>query len=284
VPGRNRGLHEAPGQGVIDVPAQWYCQGEPFQHERKTLFASVWQLLGRADSLQKPGDYLCANLAGWPVFALLNEKGELGAFRNVCSHQRMAVLDPGTGNCPNLRCKYHGWTYDLDGRFVSAPPLVAPAGAANDLQRIAVDLWQGLVFIALNRAQQGLADSLAQLPALDHLHFHGERATDLGCNWKLYVEHCLSEDLWSWSWPNLIARHGERNAEVQQVIPRSFSRTRVVQYFLGTDDLAAEERMTGAKAVCERAQKSVEEGRLPAANHALVQAFRAMVMKHHMSG
>jgi hypothetical protein len=68
---------------------------------------------------------------------------------------------------------------------------------------------------------------------------------------------------------------------VQQVIPRSFSRTRVVQYFLGTDDVAAGERMTGAKAACERAQKSVEGGVLPAASHTLVQAFRALVKKHY---
>jgi hypothetical protein len=39
--------------------------------------------------------------------------------------------------------------------------------------------------------------------------------------------------------------------------------------------------MTGAKAACERAQKSVEGGVLPAASHTLVQAFRALVKKHY---
>ena len=93
MPGGHRGFHEIPRQGV--TPAHWYTQGEPFQHERKTLFACAWQLLGRDASLREPGDYICANLAGWPVFALVNGKNELHAFRNVCSHQQMA----GAGRC-----------------------------------------------------------------------------------------------------------------------------------------------------------------------------------------
>ena len=68
----------------------------------------------------------------------------------------MGVLENGPGHVASLRCKYHGWTYDLDGRFVSAPPLVAPLQPdpeANGLQRIAVERWQGLVFISLAGTQ-----------------------------------------------------------------------------------------------------------------------------------
>ena len=124
------------------------------------------------------------------------------------------------------------------------------------------------------------------------MHFRGETTSDLGCNWKFYVEHCLAthepgmsaegEEIWSWAWPALIIRHAQGNAEVQQVIPRSFSRSRVVQYVLAADDAlaatamqAAQARIAHAKAACENAQQSVEQGLLPAATHALVEAFRA---------
>ena len=80
MPSRHRRLHEAPGQGAIELPAQWYCQGEPFQEERHKVFAPAWQLLGRASVLRKPGDYLCANLAGWPLVALVNGEGKPAAF------------------------------------------------------------------------------------------------------------------------------------------------------------------------------------------------------------
>jgi nitrite reductase/ring-hydroxylating ferredoxin subunit len=217
------------------------------------------------------------------VFALRNEKGDLGAFQNVCSHQRMGVLENGLGHLASLRCKYHGWTYDLDGRFVSAPPLVAPAPfdpEANGLQRITVESWQGLVFISIAGVKP-LADAVAQLsqsPPLDPMAFCGEVTTELGCNWKVYVEYCLEEARFSWDWPALIARFGNGLAEVQQVIPRSFGRTRVVQYFFTVDTLeAARARIALAKSACEDAQRSIEQGALLSSSNPRVQAFRARI-------
>ena len=210
MPGRHRRLHEAPGQGTIELTAQWYCQGEPFQEERQKLFAPAWQLLGRASILQQPGDYLCANLAGWPLVALVNREGKPAAFNNVCRHQRMGVVEIGAGNSAALRCKYHGWTYDLDGRFASAPATVAPADPSspeNNLERVPLAIWHGLAFVS----QTGTGESPAAFLdacAIDETRFSGESSIDIGCNWKLYIEHCLAEDPASWAWPALIGLTG----------------------------------------------------------------------------
>jgi nitrite reductase/ring-hydroxylating ferredoxin subunit len=276
VPGRHRGFHEAAGQGAIELPAQWYCQGEPFQQERQKLFAAAWQLLGRASSLQQPGDYLCANLAGWPVFALVNSEGKLAAFRNVCRHQKMGVLEIGAGSCSELRCKYHGWSYDLDGRFASAPPLVAPAEPAspsNDLERIAVAIWCGFAFISLTGTGESPA-GLLQAQLIDQKNFSGESTTDIGCNWKLYIEHCLAADPASWAWPALVVRAAPDGIEVQQVIPRTFNRTRVIQHYFGE----AKRDLMAAKSACENAQKRAEAGELAAAPTPAVAAFRGRVL------
>jgi len=275
VPGRHRRLHEAPGQGTIELPAQWYCQGEPFQEERQKLFAPAWQLLGRASILQQPGDYLCANLAGWPLVALVNREGKPAAFRNVCRHQKMGVIEIGAGTAAALRCKYHGWTYDLDGRFASAPATVAPADPSspeNNLERVPLAIWHGLAFVS----QTGTGESPATFLdacAIDETRFSGESSTDIGCNWKLYIEHCLAEDPASWAWPALIARSSADGTEVQQVIPRSFSRTRVVQHSFG----GARLDLAPAKAACEDAQKRTEAGELPKAANSAVAAFRQRV-------
>lgn len=279
MPRRHRRLHEAPGQGAISItaelPARWYCQGEPFQEERHKLFAPAWQLLGRASLLKKPGDYLCANLAGWPLLALVNGEGKPAAFNNVCRHQKMGVVEIGAGTAQRLRCKYHGWTYDLDGRFSSAPAPVAPAepsSAQNNLERISLAIWHGLAFVCVTAGGESPAAFL-DARAIDESRFSGESTTDIGCNWKLYVEHCLAEAPASWAWPALIVRSGAQGSAVQQVIPRSFSRTRVVEHCFG----AAALDLAPAKAACEQAQKHAEAGRLAPAANAAVAAFRERV-------
>jgi nitrite reductase/ring-hydroxylating ferredoxin subunit len=275
VPGRHRRFHEAHGQGAIALPAQWYCHGEPFQEERRKVFAPAWQLLGRASLLRSPGDYLCANLAGWPLFALVNGEGKPAAFHNVCRHQRMGLVEIGAGSVPALCCKYHGWSYDLDGRFTSAPPPVAPghpSSAENNLVRISLAIWHGLAFVCVTASAESPAAFL-DARAIDERRFSGESTTDIGCNWKLYIEHCLAVDPGSWAWPALIVTSGAQGSLVQQVIPRSFSRTRIVQHSFGPGRLD----LAPAKVACEEAQQRAEAGQISPAANAAVAAFRDRV-------
>ena len=109
--------------------------------------------------------------------------------------------------------------------------------------------------------------------AIDERRFSAESTTDIGCNWKIYIEHCLAADPRSWAWPALVAPSGADGIVVQQVIPRSFSRTRIVQHSFGgaTLDLAP------AKVACEDAQKRAEAGQVSPAANAAVAAFRERV-------
>ena len=54
------------------------------------------------------------------------EDGELRAFANVCRHRGSILVDEERG-CPEISaCKYHAWTYGLDGWLRSRP------GSADD--------------------------------------------------------------------------------------------------------------------------------------------------------
>jgi len=52
------------------LPADWYHDAEQFERERRMVFARNWWLVGRADEVARPGDYITADVAGWPVFAV----------------------------------------------------------------------------------------------------------------------------------------------------------------------------------------------------------------------
>ena len=53
--------------------------------------------------------------AGEPVVLVHTEAGEVKAFYNVCSHRGAPVVTEPKGKRLRLTCKYHGWSYSLDG-------------------------------------------------------------------------------------------------------------------------------------------------------------------------
>ena len=47
--------------------------------------------------------------------------GRVRAFHNMCSHRGNKLVWDTGGSCQAVACKFHGWTYNLEGRltFVS---------------------------------------------------------------------------------------------------------------------------------------------------------------------
>jgi nitrite reductase/ring-hydroxylating ferredoxin subunit len=230
--------------GDEPLPAELYTQPEAFQRERRSVFQDAWLLLARLGTLQNPGDYVAQILGGWPVFAIADPAGEPRAFRNVCRHQKLPLFDTGTGHCEQIRCRYHGWTYDTTGRFRSAPPPVAPSGElSHDLESVATARLHGLLFVhldddppAFDAALPELAEALAEA-SLETLGFQAETTTDIDANWKLVMEQALADRRAAGertvAWPCLILETDGAGAVVHQVIARSFHRTRIHHHCYG---------------------------------------------------
>ena len=130
-----------------------YTEGEAFQSEKRTVFAREWLPLCHAGQVPGAGHFAAQSVGGWPLFAVRGRDGAVRAFRNVCRHQNMQVVEKAAGQCDELRCRYHGWTYDLAGRFVTAPEPVAPPdrlAASNNLPPLPTVDVRGFVLCALD--------------------------------------------------------------------------------------------------------------------------------------
>src|SRR5258708_9882198 len=101
------------------LPLAWYTGPDAFSHERRTLFAHEWQMIGRADQLAAPGAYVCANLAGWSVFVMRDAAGGLRALRHARRHHSPPAVENGAGTSQLLRCRSHCRAYEFTRAFLS---------------------------------------------------------------------------------------------------------------------------------------------------------------------
>lgn len=184
---------------ALALPAPCYVTPEAAERDRRAVFARSWQLVAHAAQLAQAGDHVVAEVAGVPLVIVRGDDGVLRALHNVCRHRAgpLALCDGRAAK--RLRCRYHGWTYALDGRLLGAPEMDDATGFRLDAIRLPearVAEWQGLVFAALDDAPPfaDLVDGIdARIgpAALDGYAFHQRVAYDIACDWKVYVDNFL---------------------------------------------------------------------------------------------
>ena len=107
---------------VRALPANWYTSPDMYELERRAIFSKKWLLLTHKNRFVEPGDWLKTTIAGFEVVLCRNRKGEIHGFHNVCRHRAFPVVQAGeSGNAKIFACKYHGWSYGLDGKLAKAP-------------------------------------------------------------------------------------------------------------------------------------------------------------------
>lgn len=191
----------APLAEAWTIPAAWYVDPRLMELERGTVFSRSWQLVGRADQLRKPGQYITLELAGEPLLVVRGDDQVLRGFFNVCRHHAAAVMTAAEGETRNLRCPYHGWTYSLEGELRGTPDFIGVCGfdrAANGLAPVETAVWENWVFVKLDPGGASLenflgADLINQINGLKLGDFHWmeRRRYTLDCNWKVFVDNYL---------------------------------------------------------------------------------------------
>jgi choline monooxygenase len=182
------------------IPSAWYYDTEIHEAERRAVFGSTWQAVGRVDQVAAPGGCFTAELAGEPIVVVRDEAGILRGFYNVCRHRAARVVAEAEGQLKKLRCRYHGWTYDLTGRLRGTPEFDGVADFCredNGLPEVAVATWGPVVWVHLGKSPTTLSEFLMPLPertkglGLESLRFVERREYTLACNWKVFVDNYL---------------------------------------------------------------------------------------------
>jgi choline monooxygenase len=190
----------APLSEASTIPAPWYVDPRIAELEDMTVFSKTWQVIGRADQVAKPGQFVTSAVAGEPIVAVRGVDGQLRAFYNVCRHHAAKVVTEPCGNASILHCPYHGWNYGLDGSLKGMPEFDGVKNferQENGLVPVKVETWEAFVFVNLDSHAEPLSAFLGGLVkrcaplGLSKLHFFEHKVYDIACNWKVFVDNYL---------------------------------------------------------------------------------------------
>src|ERR1700674_4591525 len=190
----------APLSQASTIPAAWYVDPRIAELERLSVFSRTWQLVGRTDQLQSPGQFVATTVAGEPIVVVRGNDGILRAFYNVCRHHAAAVVTQPCGQASILHCPYHGWNYGLDGSLKGMPEFDGVKNFErkdNGLVPVKVETWEQFVFVNLDAGAAPLAEYLGRLVkrvaplGLSRLHYYASQTYNIHCNWKVFVDNYL---------------------------------------------------------------------------------------------
>lgn len=180
-------------------PSSWYTSALFLEFEQHSVLKENWLIAARCDQLTRTGQFVTGCASGEPYVIVRSETGQLRAFYNVCRHHAAEVAS-GEGCLEKFECPYHGWSYGLDGRLLSAPGL----GGVKDFDKesfglvpIQVEEWGPLVFLCRSDKPRSLSQDLAPLKEIldetnfETLTFVERREYILNCNWKVFVDNYL---------------------------------------------------------------------------------------------
>src|SRR5215472_4373408 len=148
-------------------PVRNYRSPERFAAELELVFRREPIAFCPSAALPENGSYLAREAGLTPILAVRGDDGRVRAFRNACRH-RGTQLASGAGCQKAFVCRYHGWTYGLEGNLRHVPHEHGFPGldkGTRGLVPVETTESQGLVFVTQETPPVGEAQ-LDRLPPL----------------------------------------------------------------------------------------------------------------------
>lgn len=176
-----------------------YCDPAVFEIDRDRIFRTGWMYVCHVDGLP-PGTRRVFDVAGESVIVTRDRDGAVHAFANVCRHRGSEVCPTSAEAAQgNLRCRYHAWTYGLDGALVATPRVDDEFDRAEyGLWPHHAEIWNGLVWVSVAKEPPTLrswldrwtpgADAFTSVPVADY-RIGARTETFVAANWKILVEN-----------------------------------------------------------------------------------------------
>jgi len=193
---------------VSTLPGRYYYDPAIYEMELERIFSQMWVCVGRADAITGAGAYEVVTVGRESIIVVRGRDDVLRAFLNVCRHRGARLCNEASGKLKgSIQCRYHAWTYGLDGRLIGAPNVLSDEQferALFGLLPVALEVWEGLIWLNLGDDPASIADQLNE-PIIERFGGYtafarydvgnlkvGKRITyDVQANWKLVLENFM---------------------------------------------------------------------------------------------
>jgi len=186
------------------INAEFYTSAETFEECKEKIFAASWQFIGHEGLSPGNGDvYPFTLLEGCldePLLLTKDKAGYISLLSNVCTHRGNIVTEKAC-KLNNLRCRYHGRMFSLDGKFMSMPEFKEVENfptKTDDLPRLDLFRWGNWLFTSIAPAYASdlfFRDMMERVSWMPLGNFKYEpalsRVFDVKANWALYCENYL---------------------------------------------------------------------------------------------
>lgn len=186
------------------IDTDYYTSTHYYNESKEKIFVPSWQFIGDTDLVKENASAypftLLEHYLNEPLLLTKDKDGALHCMSNVCTHRgNLMVYEPCKLN--QLRCKYHGRLFSLDGKFISMPEFKEVENfptAADNLHALPLFQWGKLLFTSLNATVPAdnyfkeMIDRVGWLP-MNRLEYRADLSKDyhVKASWALYCENYL---------------------------------------------------------------------------------------------
>lgn len=165
--------------------------------EKKKFLNNNWYLVGSKNEFLKKNDFKTLEIFNEPII-VYNTGNGIKVFKNICPHRGSKIKLKNRGN-EVLRCEYHGWCFDKEGNFLSAPFVKFQSKKKVKLKKWRIETFNDLIFISSEKNRTPLKKYFNKFNKdLNNIsknigHLVHSRTYNWNCNWKVAIENSIDE-------------------------------------------------------------------------------------------
>jgi Rieske 2Fe-2S family protein len=174
----------------------FYNDPDIYEMDLDRVFMQSWIYAGHISEIHNVGDWILFEFAGESVIIIQSREGEVSALMNVCRHRGSRVCVEKHGYAKSLTCRYHGWTYDIDGSLRSAAYMDEGFDKSTmGLKEIHCEVLEGMIYVnfsgnpaSFEPVRENLTECLRPY-RLDKARVAFRQNYPINANWKLSLEN-----------------------------------------------------------------------------------------------